>query len=38
VIAKNPPHVKRVATLPCEILMSENKWQFVTGTVINYKS
>jgi len=24
--------------IPCEILMSENKRQFETGTVINYKS
>ena len=32
---KIPPHLKRVATLPCEILMSENKRQFETGTVIN---
>jgi len=33
-----PPHLKHVATLPCEILMPENKRQFETGTVINYKS
>jgi len=33
-----PPYLKRVATLPCEMLMSENKWQFETGTVIDYKS
>jgi len=38
VIAKIPPHLKRVATLPCEILMLENKRQFETDTVINYKS
>jgi len=38
VIKKIPPHRKRVATLPCEILMSENNRQFETGTLINYKS
>jgi len=35
---KIPPHLKRIATLPCEILMSENKGKFETGTVIYYKS
>jgi len=30
---KIPQHLKRVATLLCEILMSENKRQFQTGTV-----
>jgi len=34
VIAKILPHLKRIATLPCEILMSENKRQFETGTVL----
>jgi len=38
VMAKDPTTPKRVATLPCEILMSENKWQFQTGIVINGKS
>jgi len=38
VIAKISPHLKRVATLPHEILMSENKRQFETGTMTNYKS
>jgi len=28
---KIPPHLKLDATLPCEIVMSENKWQFETG-------
>jgi len=37
-MAKIPSYFKRVATLLCEILMSENKRQFETGTVINYKS
>jgi len=37
-MAKIPPYFKRVATLPCEILMPENKRQFETGAVINYKS
>jgi len=32
------PITKHITTLPCEILMSENKRQFETGTVINYKS
>ena len=37
-IAKNPttPQAHRYTT--CEILMSENKRQFETVTVINYKS
>jgi len=30
--------VRRVATLPCEILMSGNKWQFETDTVTNDNS
>jgi len=38
VLSTDPPHLKRVAALPCEILMSENKWQFQTGIVINGKS
>jgi len=37
-IAKILPHLKRVATLPCEIFMSENKRKFQTVTVINYRS
>jgi len=37
--AKDPiPHLKRVATLPCEMLMSENKRQFETDIVTNDKS
>ena len=35
---QTPPHLKCVITLPCEILISENKRQYETGTVINYKS
>ena len=39
-IAKDPiiPYLKRVAAVPCEILMSKNKWQFEIGIVINGKS
>ena len=33
-----PPNLKRVATLPYEILMSENKWQFEAGIMINGKT
>ena len=33
-----PPHLKCVATLPCEIKMSENWWQSEICIVINDKS
>ena len=33
-----PPHRNFVATLPCEIWMSENWWQSVTSIMINDKS
>jgi len=33
VIAKNSPHLKRVATLHCEILMTENKRQLEAGVL-----
>jgi len=33
-----PPHLKYVATLPCEIWMSENWWQSEICIVINDKS
>jgi len=35
---KSPPHLARVATLPCEMLTSENYQQPETGIVINDKS
>ena len=33
-----PPHLKYVATLPCEIRMSENWWQSEICIVVNDKS
>jgi len=36
VVAKIPPHLKRVSTLPREISMPENKRQFETGTAARY--
>ena len=36
-----PPHLKCVATLPCEMLMSENWWKseicMINGLMINEK-
>jgi len=34
VISTIPPHLKRVATLPCEILMSERQQQPETCTLV----
>ena len=38
VVFNEPPHLTRVDTLPCEILMSENLQQSEMDTVVNNKS